>query len=479
MSESEDSSLTVHLTRSVLPRIFDHIDTAALIADNHRRIIACNAAALSLFGYQEKDILGRLSRDLYVNTETWERLWSNPRFAAEAPEQSDRSLRVNSSDAYVARYRRRDGSEFKGETNGGPIRDTQGRLIAVVGFVKDITTRLSAEETLNALHSITSSRALDFDQRVDAILELGAKHFGLPVGILSHIENFIYRVKRAHTPDNSIDPGTEFPYYETFCSEVMDSMRPLALHHIAASEMNGHPCYSAFGIEAYLAAPILVDGQPYGTLNFSGPTPTRPFIRQDFELLKLFAEWVGHELARHRDLRELEDARRQLELMARTDPLTGLFNRRHMEDQLLREVAHARRYGQPLSVALLDMDHFKKINDTYGHAVGDDALRLLAREAQRISRLSDIFARWGGEEFLVCLPATGSEGAQILISRIMDGVKARGLTVGDQQVSLTVSVGITSLREGDDPMALVNRADAAMYQAKQNGRDRIVIDQPD
>nr|WP_238322168.1 sensor domain-containing diguanylate cyclase [Vibrio mexicanus] len=144
-------------------------------------------------------------------------------------------------------------------------------------------------------------------------------------------------------------------------------------------------------------APIFVDGERYGTLNFSSPKPCRPFIRQDYELVKLFAEWVGHEVARTRDIRAMEILTEKMKIMANTDALTGLNNRRFVEEALHQLVKRANDSGMALSVALIDFDHFKLINDTYGHAIGDDVLKLFGSIAPKVGRKMDLYGRWGAK----------------------------------------------------------------------------------
>ena len=171
---------------------------------------------------------------------------------------------------------------------------------------------------------------------------------------------------------------------------------------------------------------------------------------------------------------ELAAANRHLEQLVRTDPLTGLANRRHFTEQAQREILQARRHARPLSVLMIDLDHFKQINDQHGHATGDAVLRNFALAVSDPLRASDLAARIGGEEFAVLLPDTGPEGAEQAARRILETVRAQHLPAEGAAIRYTVSIGTASLQARDDSYdSLLSRADHALYEAKAAGRDRL------
>ncbi|WP_426565777.1 diguanylate cyclase [Angustibacter sp. McL0619] len=164
---------------------------------------------------------------------------------------------------------------------------------------------------------------------------------------------------------------------------------------------------------------------------------------------------------------------REAQRLSVTDPLTGAGNLRHMTTTLAREVERASRFERPLSVLLLDLDHFKNVNDTYGHTVGDAVLRELARRLASVVREVDTVARYGGEEFVVVTPETDTEGAEHLAERICEAVREEPFIVGDDSVDVTVSVGISSLpMHGTASGDLVRAADDGLYAAKRAGRNQ-------
>jgi diguanylate cyclase (GGDEF)-like protein len=172
---------------------------------------------------------------------------------------------------------------------------------------------------------------------------------------------------------------------------------------------------------------------------------------------------------------KLQETKRQLEEISVRDGLTQLYNRRYLEECLKDEFDRVRRYGGELSVILMDIDHFKSINDTYGHPTGDAVLIDLATTLCKNLRNSDIAGRYGGEEFAVIVPNTGAEGAAILAERIRETIADSPSHHEGVTVAFTVSVGVASLTdEIASPEALIKNADLALYYAKENGRDRVI-----
>jgi diguanylate cyclase (GGDEF)-like protein len=192
------------------------------------------------------------------------------------------------------------------------------------------------------------------------------------------------------------------------------------------------------------------------------------YLRKPFEPSELLAR--VHAAVRIKALQdELRQRNAELERASRTDALTGLPNRRHLEDQLQRLAAEA----PPLSVLLLDIDRFKLVNDTRGHAAGDEVLRVVAGRLREAARPGDLPGRWGGEEFLVVLPGTGATEAASLGERVRATIAAAPVPLEDAPLPVTASVGVAS-GAGDGWEGLVRRADAGLYAAKEGGRDRVV-----
>jgi diguanylate cyclase (GGDEF)-like protein len=163
---------------------------------------------------------------------------------------------------------------------------------------------------------------------------------------------------------------------------------------------------------------------------------------------------------------------KQLETLSLTDALTGVGNRRAFSQALEREAARAVRYKHALSLALLDIDHFKKINDGHGHEAGDEVLRQVAQTAAAVLRKGDSFYRYGGEEFVAILPVAEPPGAAEVARRLIAAIAGRPIRIGAHGLSVTASVGVATLGV-DGPEATLGRADAALYEAKRSGRNRV------
>ena len=196
------------------------------------------------------------------------------------------------------------------------------------------------------------------------------------------------------------------------------------------------------------------------------------YITKPFDIEELSARVKS--LLRIKTLQdELRAANERLAEMSVTDGLTGLFNHRYLVEQLQVEVSRARRYNRPLAVIMLDLDHFKQINDTFGHLFGDYVLRKVSEVFRRLARAGDVVARYGGEEFAILV--TDTQGASPLAERIRQTVETTDFFFEGQQTQVRVSAGVCQAAVGavDDGNELLRLADEALYQAKQAGRNRV------
>ncbi|HYP90316.1 MAG TPA: GGDEF domain-containing protein, partial [Polyangiaceae bacterium] len=200
--------------------------------------------------------------------------------------------------------------------------------------------------------------------------------------------------------------------------------------------------------------------------------PRAPEHKTDRSLVSTVARELGGAL---RMATLVEESR----WMATTDALTGLLNRRAFLESTGREVARAKRYNDKLSVILLDVDHFKHINDRRGHAAGDMVLSAVGKLLNSALRTCDIVARWGGEEFVLVLPSTGLEGAEQTAERVREMLEHANIKDGNGDViPVTASFGVAGYNPGENLEHIIDRADRAMYLAKSGGRNRVVCDRP-
>ncbi|MCC2001943.1 diguanylate cyclase [Enterobacter bugandensis] len=234
--------------------------------------------------------------------------------------------------------------------------------------------------------------------------------------------------------------------------------------------VNGEPdvaCYHlpASQAESALCVPLIAQGEAIGLLSFQNITPEKAPARAYLELM---AEALGLALANQR----LRDALLEKALF---DPLTGLRNRHHLEDTLHTQMTQAMRNGEPLSCMMIDIDHFKSINDRFGHEAGDQVIKNVATIVQRAAHDGGLAFRYGGEEFLVLLPGAGEAEAHACAQKIYNGVHALSLRYGLTEIGpVDVSIGIASYPEHAQSDNLLRAADVALYRAKELGRSRIV-----
>jgi diguanylate cyclase (GGDEF)-like protein len=217
-----------------------------------------------------------------------------------------------------------------------------------------------------------------------------------------------------------------------------------------------------------LCVPLVAHGEATGVLNVVAPREVLSLNGR--RVLELVGEQLALALA-NLQLRE------RLRSQSIRDPLTGLFNRRYLEETFAREVARAHRSGQSLGVIMFDVDHFKRLNDTSGHDAGDAVLREIGRFVQKNFRAADVSCRYGGEEFVILVPDSELEQVERRAQRLREAIKQLGFShQGLPLGTVTVSMGVAACPgHGDSPEILLAAVDAALYRAKNAGRDRVVV----
>jgi diguanylate cyclase (GGDEF)-like protein len=256
---------------------------------------------------------------------------------------------------------------------------------------------------------------------------------------------------------------------------------------INVGDVRSDPGYITSGVEgarSEIAAPILFEEQLHGVLTIESGAEDA-FDQDDVRLLSTLGAQVAVGLHQARMFAEAER-------MAVTDALTGLYNYRYFHERLHSEMARSARYGHPLSLVMIDLDHFKQVNDRYGHLKGDEVLRHVAGTIRRNTRRYDepmtikdtdidIASRYGGEEFIVIMPETAAHGAAVAAERLRAAIEAEvGLAVGlkdehGRTRPVTGSFGVAAFEKGLGPESLIKLADDAVYQAKRSGRNRVVM----
>jgi len=413
------------------------------------------------------------------------------------------------------RLRSRDGSFRWHLVRAIPVSDSRGTVIQWVGSCTDIQDQMHAQEVLEEQIKQHTAALMEANSRLEAEMrERALAQQELDRHNERMLKELTLRSARATTLAKlaellqscaelkdvfSVVAGMAPKIFPDFCGAVLlfNSSRKMLelavrwsgctlpadlfesqdcwalrtghLHYVAAGDPTA-PCAHVHSLDSsYLCIPLLSQGETIGILHFQF---TQPGELPDSEksLATTFADQIALSVT---NLRLREALRNQ----SIRDPLTGLYNRRYLEEMMERETRRAVRAEHGLGVLMLDLDHFKTFNDTYGHDAGDTVLRETASFLVKSVRAEDIVCRFGGEEFVIILPMADMTASHARAERIRS--KLRDLAVLHQGQSLgqiTVSVGVAALPEnGTTPKELLACADAALYRAKRDGRDRVVV----
>jgi diguanylate cyclase (GGDEF)-like protein len=222
-------------------------------------------------------------------------------------------------------------------------------------------------------------------------------------------------------------------------------------------------------IHSWLGVPLIAQDKTIGLLAIDSSEPNR-FTEEDANLALIFANQVAVALENARIFKEKQE-------QAITDPLTNIYNRRGLFQLGEFEFQRARRIHRPFSVMMFDIDHFKRINDQYSHAIGDQILQRFTERCQKNLRAIDLLGRYGGEEFVILLPETNLQAAQVIAERLRQSIMNAPFTSDAGDLRITASIGIAEAHQNETLNNLVQRADAALYKAKDSGRNRVVADE--
>jgi diguanylate cyclase (GGDEF)-like protein len=300
------------------------------------------------------------------------------------------------------------------------------------------------------------------ESRFDDLTCLAASICETPYSLVSLVDTNRLFFKSAHGMD-----VREVPHPDFFCGHAI-RQRDVFIVPDATKDPRfaGHPLVvDGPRVRFYAGAPLVTpQDHALGTLCVVDVAPRKLDARQ-IETLRILARQAMCQL--------------DLNLQAMRDPLTGLYNRRQLDEGLHREVLRARRIEAPVGVMAIDVDHFKRVNDTLGHEVGDSALRGVAQELASCVREEDIACRAGGEEFVIILPGTGKAALRSRAEAVRSTIERASITAGDGSLKLTVSIGLASFPAcGDSGQAVLRAADGALYKAKAAGRNRVIMSTP-
>jgi diguanylate cyclase (GGDEF)-like protein len=300
------------------------------------------------------------------------------------------------------------------------------------------------------------------EARFDDLTCLAASICEAPVSLVSLVDINRLFFKSAHGMD-----VREVPYPDFFCGQAIRQRDVFVVPDAAADpRFANHPLVADSPRVRFYAGAPLITPQNYalGTLCVVDFVP-RQLSEKQLDTLRILSRQAMCQL--------------ELNLQAMRDPLTGLYNRRQLDEGLHREVLRARRVGGSVGVMAIDVDHFKRVNDTLGHEVGDSALRGVAEELASCVREEDIACRAGGEEFVIILPGAGKTALRSRAEAVRRTIEQARIVAGEGSLKLTVSIGLASFPAyGDSGQAVLRAADVALYKAKAAGRNRVIMCTP-
>ncbi|HZY67695.1 MAG TPA: sensor domain-containing diguanylate cyclase [Devosia sp.] len=295
------------------------------------------------------------------------------------------------------------------------------------------------------------------------IVDLVQQVMGVPMAAVSLIESDrqIFKATRG------LNGVAEGPRADAFCHYTIAQQAPFAVQDARLdARFAGHPMVSGEpNIRSYLGVPLTTpDGYNVGSLCALDDEP-RQFDRTQGEILRKLAEIVVEHF--------------ELQQIAKQDSLTGALTRRGFYAEVEKEFLRAQRYERPSTLVAIDVDHFKSVNDRFGHPAGDAVLVSIANACMSNMRRSDIFGRLGGEEFALLLPETDAQEARDAAERIRAAVESTIVQVGGAEIRVTVSLGVAPMPgPGETVSTWFNEADIALYEAKQFGRNRVTVVKP-
>lgn len=259
---------------------------------------------------------------------------------------------------------------------------------------------------------------------------------------------------------------------ESISGKVLESGQPLVVENVDTSGLTPAPAERNYRTKSFISYPLKIGSRKIGLLNVTDKSSGTNFDEVDLSLL----EMIGPQIAVALERAEWQERAVQFQLMSITDPLTGLLNRRYLEERLTEELNRSKRYGYSMSCLMVDIDDFKQYNDRNGHQAGDVALKITAHSLKAVLRSADIACRYGGEEFCILLPQTSVTEAGVIAERMRQKVTETEYPFGKSQPMGTVSISIgisTFARHIDTAESVIAAADRALYNAKRLGKNRI------
>ncbi|HOP59855.1 MAG TPA: diguanylate cyclase [Candidatus Saccharicenans sp.] len=481
VEETEAIARKLRESEELFRSMVESLGEAVVIVDPDERFVFANPAARRIFNDTENKLEGR-SLSEFTSQEDFERL-----------RQQTRRRQLGFHDTYDLQLTLPDGTKKVVIVNAAPRVDADGRFSGVLAVLTEITERKKQEKALAEAKDKLEKAIAELEQRnkdIVQLVEMG-EAISLARSEKEAIDIIINYAEKLFSEDSGLfylRPEKENFIELTSAWNLSQKIGPILNLEDCWALRKSSPHFVDPDTGAFLCPhfrdivklpartaclPLISGGETIGLLAVICCSREEASDLLEFEarksLLTVFSQRVASSLANIR----LRESLRQQSIR---DPLTGIFNRRYLEETLQREFARARRLNQPLSIIMFDIDHFKAVNDSYGHEAGDVVLQSIARELQSVVRTEDIVCRFGGEEFVVVMPGMDFKKAAARASLILQAVRNLELLVGETKlIKITMSAGVASFpSHGKTPAEVLQAADQALFRAKKLGRDRVV-----
>ena len=324
-------------------------------------------------------------------------------------------------------------------------------------------------DRLNALWKLSVQPGLSDAERIRAMLAMAADVLEMDLVVLGELGE--HCTARYVSDRLGIFPeGSRQALEVSLCNVVYHTRAACHITDLTADpSYASNPMVTDFGMRSFSGVPVAVGDEDHWVLAFLRRGSALPPDAIDIAYMDLIADWLGNAL--------YQSAQKALlQRVALTDPLTGLPNRRAAEERLQKEKARIPRDGHGFALALVDLDHFKTVNDRYGHAVGDEVLKAMARRFESGLREGDWVARWGGEEFLFVLHGSAAQDAVATLERLASLTRSTPVQTAVGPISLSFSAGLAAFGPGDgEILPMLEEIDMALYRAKADGRDQVQV----
>lgn len=474
VSKSKKAEAELFASEERYRNLVDNLGEGIVIIDQNTKFLFANQSANAIFGFT-KGTLEKTKLNNFIKSDSQEFI-----------NQQIGTLKAGESNTFELEIVRHDGEHRFVQIFARPQFDTDHNFTGTFGIIHDISERKKAEEKrvtrsrFEEMLTNISTRFINVDNEdIDNEINSVLKH----IGQFENVDRtYVFRIDpKTKTMTNTHEwcrdgivpkihnlQNMPIQNYHWFIEQITcDPLIISRVKDLPASASIEKKLFQSHGIQSLANFPMWVNLELVGFVGFDAVTDEHTWDMENIAMLQQFANIISNAIERSRLLRILEDR-------AVRDELTGVLNRRGFLQIANAELIRGRRYNHPIGMILLDMDHLKRINDTYGHAAGDIALLEISKFCIKNTREIDVIGRWGGDEFVILLPESDEESTINVATRLQQSISGQNIQILGQDIQLSISAGVALAEKNITTIdELFKNADSALYVAKEAGRNRI------